>query len=432
MNNKSKFLIVAANSGAGKTTLTLGLLRALSNRGLVVQPFKCGPDYIDTKLHEFSSGEESVNLDLFMASENHVVNVFDEFAENAEVSIVEGAMGLFDGYSKMKGSAAEIAKLLDIPIVLVVNAKAAAYSVAALLYGFKNFDPELNVIGAVFNFVGSESHYSFLKDACDDVGIESLGYLPKNLDFEIPSRHLGLNTDRHEDILQVIDSIADVVEDNINIDKLLELSQYNKDQLKSYNQVVSTSKLKIAVAKDEAFNFTYRVNISALERLGEVCFFSPLHDKELPITDFVYIPGGYPELYAKPLSENKSMQQSIRNYVESGGKLWAECGGMMYLMSELITSEGNKYPMVGLFNGVSSMENMKLSLGYRYFTYKDIELRGHEFHYSATEIQEEGVAQLYGAKNQPVPTKLLRYKNALAGYTHIYWADQTNWFKIFN
>lgn len=432
MNNKSKFLIVAANSGAGKTTLTLGLLKALSNRGLVVQPFKCGPDYIDTKLHEFSSGEESVNLDLFMSSENHVERAFHQFTENAEVAIVEGAMGLFDGYSKMRGSAAEIAKHLDLPIVLVVNAKATAYSVAALLYGFKNFDPELKVLGAVFNFVGSESHYSFLKDACDDVGIESLGYLPQNIDFEIPSRHLGLDTDQQEEILEVIDSIAHVVEDNINIDKLLELSEYTKTQLVSTNPMDSKSMLKIAVAKDEAFNFTYRANISALKTMGEVFFFSPLHDQELPIADFIYIPGGYPEFYAKALSENQSMQQSIRNYVESGGKLWAECGGMMYLMKSLITSEGNKYPMVGLFEGVSSMENMKLSLGYRYFNYNGVELRGHEFHYSTTETELESVTQQYGAKNQPVSTKLLRYKNAMAGYTHIYWADHTNWFKIFN
>lgn len=192
----SSFLIAAPSSGSGKTTVTLGLLRALKNRGLKVQPFKCGPDYIDTKYHDMASGNKSVNLDLFLSSENHVRYLYSKYSSENDACITEGVMGLFDGYDKMKGSSAEIAGLLDIPVVMVINAKSMAYSAAPLLYGFKKFYEKINVIGVIFNYVGSESHYKFLSDACHDVGIVPLGYLPKNENLSVPSRHLGLSIDR--------------------------------------------------------------------------------------------------------------------------------------------------------------------------------------------------------------------------------------------
>lgn len=183
---QSHLLIGAASSGSGKTTFTLGLLRALKNRSFEVQPFKCGPDYIDTRHHRMAAGNPSVNLDLFMMSEAHVHDLYAGYTEKADVAVTEGVMGLFDGYDGMKGSSAEIACLLKIPVVLIVNAKSTAYSVAPLLYGFKHFKKQVQVVGAVFNFVASESHYSFLKQACEDAGVEALGYLPKCADVEIP------------------------------------------------------------------------------------------------------------------------------------------------------------------------------------------------------------------------------------------------------
>ena len=192
---KARILIGAASSGSGKTTFTLGLLRALKKRGISVQPYKCGPDYIDTQYHGLAAGRESVNLDLFMGGEEHVKEIFARYSQGVEACVVEGVMGLFDGYSKMRGSSAEIAQVLDIPVLLIVNAKSCAYSVAPIIYGYKNFNPQVKIAGVVFNMVGSASHYATLKDACQELGVPVLGYLPKNGGIEIPSRHLGLSLD---------------------------------------------------------------------------------------------------------------------------------------------------------------------------------------------------------------------------------------------
>lgn len=211
-----KFLIAAASSGSGKTTFTIGLLRRLRNMGLKVQPFKCGPDYIDTKWHTLASGRESVNLDLWMSSKEHVKEVFERYGGDADVCVVEGVMGLFDGWDKSAGSCAEIAKLCGLPVVLLVNAKSTAYSVAPLIYGFKNFDPEIKLAGVVFNQVASESHYDHLRQACEDAGVKCLGYMKRCKDIELPSRHLGLSIDEK----LRIDSFIDKVEKQIYIEEV--------------------------------------------------------------------------------------------------------------------------------------------------------------------------------------------------------------------
>lgn len=427
----SNFIIAAPSSGTGKTTLTLGLLRALKNRGMNVQPFKCGPDYIDTKFHTMASGNDSVNLDLFLSSNEHVEALYNKHIQKKDVGIVEGVMGLFDGYNKMRGSSAEVAEVLNIPVILVVNAKSVAYSVAPLIYGFKNYYKKINLVGVIFNFVGSESHYSFLKDACLDIGVESLGYLPKNTDIEIPSRHLGLTLDEKYRFDDFADKVASIVEQHINIDKLLDITQSEINSLKDSTSVTYLQEIKIAVAQDEAFNFVYHENIETLKELGTVSFFSPLRDNELPDADFVYLPGGYPELYVKQLSENTEMINSIKQYAESGGKILAECGGMMYLSSFIISDNGTAYPMVNIFKQTATMQQMKLKLGYRQFCYNEMEFKGHEFHYSDISNENDSIASIYNAKGAEVTTKLLRYKNVIAGYTHIYWAENKNILDLF-
>ena len=434
---KSHLLRGAASSGSGKTTFTLGLLRALKNRGGEVRPFKCGPDYIDTRHHKMAAGSPSVNLDSFMMSEQHIKELYRHYTSEADYAVTEGVMGLFDGYDGMKGSSAEIAGLLGIPIILIVNAKSTAYSVAPLLYGFKNFHKELNLVGAVFNFVASENHYSFLKQACLDAGVEALGYLPKQADVEIPSRHLGLSLDEAFCFDTFADRVAELVEKHVDIDRLLELTAYQPDAQVSHLLTQSGENtlpsLRISIARDAAFNFAYEENIRLLQRLGKVTFFSPLKDTTLPASDFVYLPGGYPELYLSELSSNQSMLRSIRQYVEAGGRLLAECGGMMYLCNEIRSTEGTIYPMVGLFNQSATMDQMKLRLGYRTLHYKDYIMKGHEFHYSRVLPGEEhpaSIATAQTAKGVSVDTPLYRYKNVLAGYTHLYWGDSTNnkWF----
>ena len=217
------FLIGAATSNSGKTTFTMGLLRALAKRGINVQPFKCGPDYIDTMFHKQASGNESINLDTFMASGNHARELFHKFGDKACVSVVEGVMGLFDGYDKSRGSSAEMAMLLDIPVILVVNAKSMAYSVAPLIYGFANFDKRLKIGGVVFNNVASANHFDFLKTACAEAGAECLGYMARNPELNVPGRHLGLTVGDRENMESVINIAAEEVERNVDLNKILGL-----------------------------------------------------------------------------------------------------------------------------------------------------------------------------------------------------------------
>ena len=223
MERMIRILIGAATSGSGKTTFTMGLLRALKRRGLNVQPFKCGPDYIDTQFHTIASGNQSVNLDTWMASAEHVRDVFERYSAGADAAVIEGVMGLFDGYDRMRGSSAEIAALLDVPVLLVVNARSTAYSVAALLHGMKTFRPDVRIAGVVFNQVASESHYSFLKDAAADAGVECLGWIPRTEGIEVPSRHLGLTVGLEKELNTLADRIADLIEKYVDLDRLIEL-----------------------------------------------------------------------------------------------------------------------------------------------------------------------------------------------------------------
>lgn len=422
---KPQILIGAATSGSGKTTFTLGLLRLLRNRGLNVQPFKCGPDYIDTKHHAMASGREAVNLDTFMASPEHVQQLYARYGAECDACVTEGVMGLFDGYDKMRGSSAEIAGLLGIPVILVLNAKSTAYSVAPVLYGFKHFNPKIRVIGAVFNFVASEAHYAYLRDACEEVGIEALGYIPKDDRIVIPSRHLGLSIDESFCFDEFADQVADVIAKTVNVDRLIELGSVDFPEVRG-NEEKSQGWRRIAVARDEAFNFMYRENIEALKREGEVVFFSPLYDAVLPDADLIYLPGGYPELFLPELSENKDMKQALREYCENGGKMLAECGGMMYLCESITGTDGVTYPMVGVLEQEATMELMKLRLGYREVVLDDKTIRGHEFHYSRVKSNGEILAsrgKVYNAKGGEVDTPIYRYKNVLASYIHFYWGE---------
>ncbi len=413
---QSQFLIGASSSGSGKTTLTLGLLRAFVRRGLAVQPFKCGPDYIDPLYHRLAAGRESVNLDPWMASEGHLRALYARHGAGAGVCVAEGAMGLFDGWRAALGSSAEVAGWLGLPVVLVVDARAAAYSVAPLLYGFKHFRPEVELAGVIFNRVGSPSHYAFLQQAAHDAGVEALGYLPRRDDFVVPSRHLGLSLEHLDAFAPTLDAIADALQEHVDLGRLLALTRRPKPVPEPAVAPVRGS-LRIAVARDEAFNFIYRANLDRLAQLGEVVFFSPLHDEALPEADLVYLPGGYPEFFADRLSENRSMRTAIRDIL-------AECGGMLCLCRSLVPEPGAApRPMCGVLPLEGTMEGMRLHLGYRQVRYGDVCLRGHEFHYSRVEGDMPSVGRQFSARGEAVETPLYRYKNVIAGYTHLYWAE---------
>lgn len=432
---KPQLLIGALCSGSGKTTFTMGLLRSLQKQGLQVQPFKCGPDYIDTKFHSMATGNESVNLDTWLASKEHVSGIYRHYGNDADVCVIEGVMGLFDGYDRMKGSSAETAALLDVPVVLVVNARSTAYTVAAQIYGVKNFCPGVRLAGVVFNNVTSESHFSLLKDACADAGVECFGYMPKSAGLEIPSRHLGLTLAAEEMMNEQIERSADIVSRYVDIDRIIHCCNVSFAGAENVadNSVCSRG-ITIAVAKDAAFNFIYRENIVMLRKIGSVVFFSPLNGDSLPDADLVYLPGGYPELFAEQLQERHSLMSELAAYVEGGGRILAECGGMIFLSNGIIDKDGiNRYSFCGILPFWCSMQNAHLHLGYREVVDANgMHWRGHEFHYS--EIVDMGgskesvdtpavVARQYNRNGVEVGTSLFRYKNLFAGYTHLYWGE---------
>lgn len=432
-NPQSHFLISAPSSNSGKTTLTLALLRALRKRGLRVQPFKCGPDYIDPIHHTTAAGKQSINLDTFMASEGHVRDIYAKYSAEADVSVTEGVMGLFDGADKMQGSSAEIAQLLNVPVILVVNAKSMAYSAAPLLFGFKNFDKRINVAGVIFNFVGTESHYRFLKEACADAGVEALGYFPQNKELTIPSRHLGLHISGETDYEQIIENLAKALPETVDLNRLLDITHCHIQE-NACHKIHSNPKLanlKISIARDEAFTFLYQENIEMLSRFGQIQWFSPLHDEHLPETDFLYLPGGYPELFAQRLSENEPMRANINAYCTNGGRTLAECGGLMYLGKTLTDHNGVKFPMAGVLDCATSMQNPKMTLGYRVADWNNLAIKGHEFHYSSlidNEMQPQDM-RITNAKGMDTATKIYRKHHTFASYMHLYWADNESFIK---
>ena len=427
MSNKSQFLIAAPSSDSGKTTVTLGLLRVMANRGLKVQPFKCGPDYIDPILHKKACGADSINLDTYMASNNHVKSLYNKYLQPNDVAIVEGVMGLFDGADKMKGSSAEVAVLLNIPVILVINAKAMAYSAAALIHGFKSFRPELNIAGVIFNNVNTLSHYNILKEACKDVEVEALGYLPTQPDIKIPSRHLGLSIASDINFDAVCDKIAMSIKETVDLNRLLELT--TRTEVEKIEKEVPGNKgnYTIAVANDEAFRFTYHENLEVLKQFGKVVYFSPLTDSKLPECDLLYLAGGYPELFVEQLSQNRSMLNSVREYCLNNGKAYAECGGMMYLGEYIIDKQGNQFEMAGFLPIATSMEKPALHLGYRSLFIKDLNIKGHEFHYSTCiELNdtEKLNCSIFNAKGIALTSNIYQKNKTLASYNHLYWGEE--------
>ena len=415
----ASFMIAAPTSGSGKTTIARGLMALLTQKGYKVQPFKCGPDYIDTKFHTAVCGRPSINLDTFMATPEHVLELFAHYGEDADVCVVEGMMGLFDGYDRDRGSSAEIARVLDIPVVLVVDAKSAAYSMAPLLQGFINFQKDVHIAGVIYNKVGSERHFKMLQEVCNDVGIECFGYLPKDAALEQASRYLGLDFSSEPDT----QALTNLLEAHVHWNALLKLIVPTGGTVNSLrgNCEFPQGELSVLVAQNaESFTFIYQ---EAVGRLGNVRFFDPENDvPDFSGIDLLYLPGGYPEKHLEALVANEACRRAIKDYAEQGGRIQAECGGMMYLCEQIMTDDG-EYPMCGVlpYSITARKADRKLSLGYRHFVLDGKEYRGHEFHY--TQFMGEtpqSVVQVYNAKGEPVTTPVFRYKNVLASYTHLY------------
>ncbi|MDD2468252.1 MAG: cobyrinate a,c-diamide synthase [Desulfobulbus sp.] len=427
--NFPALLIAGTHSGCGKTTLTLGVMAALARRGLAVQPFKCGPDFIDPSLHRMVTGRISRNLDVRMCGAEFVHRSFNRNGMGCDCAVVEGVMGLFDGG---EGSAAHLAKTLGLPVVLVIDVRSAAESVAAVAHGFATLDPGLRLAGIICNRVGSDKHQQMITEAIEThCTLPIIGFLPRNEAVSIPARHLGLHMGEEHPLKgEGLDQLVSLIEHNIDLDRLINIAAQRAALAEEaiVPLVQRGPAVRIGVARDAAFCFYYEDNLDLLKEAGaELVYFSPLTEAELPpALDGLYLGGGYPELYAPALSGNTTLREQIRGLAESGRPVYAECGGFMYLCASITDQAGANFPMVGLYPFSARMQPRLRSLGYRQpmveqdclLAARGTVLHGHEFHYSTIENAATFPAAYHLADGR---SEGFLHQNSLAGYIHLHW-----------
>jgi cobyrinic acid a,c-diamide synthase len=437
------FVLAGTGSGCGKTTVTLGLLSLLQQRGLRVQPYKVGPDYLDTGWHSAVCGVTSRNLDSFMLPEPVLNALFCEQMQDADIAVIEGVMGLYDGCGTDPNdcSTAAMAKQLGCPVILLVDGKAVSTSIAATVMGFQHFDPAVPVAGVIVNRVNSESHYQLLKTAIEHYcAVPVFGYVPHVSGIALPERHLGLVTARESVVnQQPWRDFAAVLAQTLDIDSLLaccEITALPQGHWPERPAEGAGHGLTLALADDEAFNFYYPDNISLLERTGvEVVRFSPLHDSHLPECQMVWLGGGYPELHAGKLAANASMLSSLRRAHQRGVAIYAECGGLMYLGTTLEDADGNVHRMANLIPGHSKMGQRLTRFGYceaqacRATLLADSgeTLRGHEFHYSDFTPETPAVLACRKVRDGVTQQEWLggwQVGSAFASYLHLHFAQR--------
>jgi cobyrinic acid a,c-diamide synthase len=447
-------IIAGTHSGVGKTTISLGIMAALKKRGFRVQPFKVGPDFIDPGYHFLATGNKSRNLDSWMLSREYLFSTFCRNMEDKDIGLIEGVMGLFDGYEGKteEGSTAQVAKWLNLPVILIVDVRSMARSAGALVYGFENYDQRLNIAGIIFNRVGSKTHFQWLKEGVEKrCKAEILGFIPKDEEIKIPERHLGLITATENPLSQdFLHILIRLVESHINLDRILHIVGFSREKENNFKEDLNSNSYldgvttgqsssispKIGVAYDEAFCFYYEDNFDILKNLGaELVFFSPLKDAKLPKNiEGIYLGGGYPEIFAEKLAANKSLKREIRGFAERGGIVYAECGGFMYLTEGIIEFEGKKHEMVGIFPTHAKMLKKLSALGYfivevtedNILARRGDSIRGHQFRYSEIEKMPLKIKRTYLVRKReegkPEEEGYL-YKNVLGSYIHLHFGS---------
>lgn len=445
ISNCPRIVIAATNSGAGKTSISLGLTRALVRRGLRVQTFKVGPDFLDPTYLSMASERTCYNLDSWMMGKDYLPKLFARAIKNADIAIIEGVMGLYDGASptSLEGSTAEVAKILNAPIALITNAKGLSRSFAAMVKGFTSFEKDITISAVIANRCGSDRHKKWLAESLAAAELpEMIGAIERQAFPELPSRHLGLVTaDRDTLKTDVIDKLADICEGNIDIDALIELASKAPQRDVADGQVSnSPGKFRLGIAKDSAFHFYYPDNLEALQRHGcELIEFSLINDTSLPDNlDGLYIGGGYPEEFAESLSANHGMRNSIVEFAGSDKTIYAECGGLMYIGNKLVTNCGKEYPMAGVLDITTKMLDRFKTLGYvqvellqdSLWGTKGTNIRGHEFHYSeiskdiANETDSHRAYSIKRRSGSKSSMEGFQRGNILASYTHLHFASQ--------
>lgn len=437
----SRLMIAAPNSGSGKTTIVCALLKTLLEQAYKVTAFKSGPDYIDPMFHSQVIGAKSRNLDLFMLGKETVKYLLAKNAADSDVVILEGAMGFYDGMGKTeKYSAYDLARTTKTPVILLVNGKGAALSLAAIIKGFKEFRQDANICGVILNNVTAMS-YKFYKEVIEEeTGVKLVGYFPHMQDCNFESRHLGLVTaEEIENLQEIVSRLAEQAARTIDLGALLEIANSAEKLIYETPSIRSIAKVKIAVAQDKAFCFYYQDALDLLQDLGaELVFFSPLTDKNLPDCDGIVLGGGYPEIYAEQLASNKSMLLSIKKALDIKKPCFAECGGFMYLLEQFKDSCGNIYEWVGALPGETFMTSKLSRFGYITLSaeYDNMlcsvgdKINGHEFHYSDSSnngqsflaTKASGVSKWKCGHTE---------KNLYAGYPHIHLWGNPNFARSF-
>lgn len=430
----NRFVIAGTGSGVGKTTFTIGLMAALQQQGKKVQGFKCGPDYIDPTYHTAVTGRASRNIDSWMLAHDAVRDIVARASEDADVAIIEGVMGFYDGKSPLAdtGSTAEISVITESPVILIVNAASMARSVAAIVKGFQTLSTAPNIVGVIVNQVGSVSHYGIVKEAIEqECAVPVLGYLKKEAAVNVPSRHLGLvpAIERGE-LAGFFDELATLISATVDIEKLLAITKAPKlEERAHYFAQQAENRAVIAIARDAAFNFYYEENIELLRARGAIIrYFSPLANEAVPAdAQGLYLGGGFPEEYSAQLAQNTLASESIKAAIAKGLPTLAECGGYMYLTEAIYDTTGTRHAMLGVIAGEVAMQSKLAALGYRevfgtpdnFLIPENCEAKGHEFHYS--KYLGELVNPAYATKGR-FGSKQEGFKNAnlVAGYTHFH------------
>ena len=445
--NIPRVVIAATQSGSGKTTIVTGLLAALRAKGLNVQSYKIGPDYIDPGYHRLASGRYAHNLDTWLVPKEKIRDLMCKTAGDADVCIIEGVMGLYDGGKGGISSTAELAKLLDAPVLLVINAKSMGESAAALALGFKEYDPTVNIAGVSVSRLGAETHKEMIVEALKRLGIDTYGAIMRNEAMHMPERHLGLlPVEENAEDKRVVAEIGKHVAAEVDVDKVYELAK-TAPPIETDDEATAApeKRVRIGVAHDEAFSFYYPASLAVLERLGaEIVTFSPLHDWAVPDVDALMFGGGFPEMFAEKLNANNIMMDDIKKAAANGMPIYAECGGFMYLMKQLINFRGNAYPMLGIVPGEVTMNRNLQTVGYVEATMmrdtilgkKGTVLHGHEFHFSSECDPNPGddYPRAYSFKKMRKQEPYLAgyaKDNILGSYLHIHFAGSVDAAKHF-
>lgn len=428
-----RIVIAGTHSGVGKTTIVTGLLRALREQRYRVQPFKVGPDYIDPGFHTLAAGRNSYNLDTWLIPEEQLPGNFCELAKDCDIAVIEGVMGLYDGGAQGVSSTAAIAKQLQAPVVLVLNVKSMGQSAGALALGYRDYDPDLHVAGVILNCVGSERHAAMTREAIEELGIPVLGIVHRNEFLQTPERHLGLTPTTEIDSETIIQAMGEAMNEALDTRSLMQVAEGAPDlHVPSQVQSQATEKVRIGIARDEAFSFYYPTGLAYLEKMGvELVPFSPLQDKKLPDVQGLIFGGGFPEMFLTDLSANEELLQELRQAATEGMPIYAECGGLMYLCRQIVDFEGKAYSMVGIVPAITEMQQKLQRVGYVTATLKKDslfgacgdQLRGHEFHFSTMRPDDEEnfpwAYELQGTRQKQSHREGYAKDNILASYLHL-------------